>query len=251
MAFLQYSQRFFRPISDMSEKFNILQAAMASSERIFKLLDTPVTIASPALPGAGGDGTARSALARRGHIVFDHVWFAYAGDDYVLRDVSFEVRPGERVGMVGATGAGKSTLINLLLRFYDVSKGRILVDGVDVREMALDELRSLFSLVLQDVHLFSGTIADNIRLGRPAITDEAGPRAAAAAVHAERLHRAPAGRLRQRRSPSAAQPCRSARSSCCRSPARWPSIRACWSSTKRRRASTPKPSSSSATRCTS
>ena len=112
------------------------------------------------------------------------MWFAYAGEDYVLRDVSFEVRPGERLGVVGATGAGKSTLINLLLRFYDVSKGRILVDGVDIRDMALDELRAMFSLVLQDVHLFSGTIAANIRLGRTAITDEQ-VRSAAEAVHAD------------------------------------------------------------------
>jgi ATP-binding cassette, subfamily B, multidrug efflux pump len=186
VAFLLYSQRFFRPISDMSEKFNILQAAMASSERIFKLLDEPVTIQSPSI----GDSRA-SHLAPRasGHIVFDHVWFAYnpsdTGEpDWVLKDVSFEVAPGERVGIVGATGAGKSTLINLLLRFYDVSRGRILVDGVDVREMDLYELRALFSLVLQDVHLFSGTIAENIRLGEIGISDEA-VRSAAAAVHAD------------------------------------------------------------------
>ena len=232
VAFLQYSQRFFRPISDMSEKFNVLQAAMASSERIFTLLDTEVTIQSPpgvrgsasvtAAAGARGpsdriapggvqqaaprhqaqetstgqgarptsapaedaDRRPSAASSRPGHIVFDKVWFAYSGDDYVLRDVSFEVRPGERVGVVGATGAGKSTLINLLLRFYDVSKGRILVDGVDVREMALEDLRAIFSLVLQDVHLFSGTIAANIRLGRTAITDEQ-VRLAAAAVHAD------------------------------------------------------------------
>jgi ATP-binding cassette subfamily B protein len=183
VAFLLYSQRFFRPISDMSEKFNILQAAMASSERIFKLIDEPVAIESPVVASAAAQPP------RRGHIVFDHVWFAYnpsdGGEpDYVLRDVSFEVKPGERVGIVGATGAGKSTLINLLLRFYDVSRGRILVDGVDVREMQLHELRGLFSLVLQDVHLFSGTIAENIRLGADAITDEH-VRSAAAAVHAD------------------------------------------------------------------
>lgn len=194
VAFLLYSQRFFRPISDMSEKFNVLQAAMASSERIFKLLDTPVRITSE----AGGQGPEASvsrssasdlrplASAPRGHIVFDHVWFAYNGTDYVLKDVSFEVRPGERVGVVGATGAGKSTLINLLLRFYDVTRGRILVDGVDVREMPLDALRRLFSLVLQDVYLFSGTIAENIRLGNAAITNEA-VRRAAATVHADRF----------------------------------------------------------------
>jgi ATP-binding cassette subfamily B protein len=176
VAFLQYSQRFFRPISDMSEKFNILQSAMASSERIFKLLDTPVTEATPA---AGR----RLPPASRGHIVFDHVWFAYDGEDYVLRDVSFEVAPGQRVGIVGATGAGKSTIINLLLRFYDVNRGRILVDGIDIRELPLQELRRLFGLVLQDVHLFSGTIAGNIRLGHEDITDEQ-VRHAAMAVHA-------------------------------------------------------------------
>jgi len=187
VAFLLYSQRFFRPISDMSEKFNILQAAMASSERIFKLLDEPVTITNPPSATAGLPTEARSAKV--GQIVFDHVWFAYGANDagepdYVLRDVSFEVRPGERVGVVGATGAGKSTLINLLLRFYDVSRGQILVDGVDVREMDLRELRGLFSLVLQDVQLFTGTIADNIRLGEARISDEAIQRAAAA-VHAD------------------------------------------------------------------
>jgi len=189
VAFLLYSQRFFRPISDMSEKFNILQAAMASSERIFKLLDEPVTIESPTARNEAGDLSRRSPQGEGGHIVFDHVWFAYnpteAGEpDYVLRDVSFEVKPGERVGIVGATGAGKSTLINLLLRFYDVTRGRILVDGVDVREMDLAALRSLFSLVLQDVHLFTGTIAENIRLGAAEITDDR-VRAAATAVHAD------------------------------------------------------------------
>jgi ATP-binding cassette subfamily B protein len=175
VAFIQYAQRFFRPISDMSEKFNVLQSAMASSERIFKLLDEPVVIQSPAAP------------RRRpfdGHIVFDDVWFAYNDEDYVLKGVSFEVRPGQRVGIVGATGSGKTTLINLLLRFYDVKRGRITIDGVDIREMDLADVRGLFSLVLQDVHLFSGTIADNIRLGNPAI-DDARVRAAARAVHAE------------------------------------------------------------------
>ncbi len=121
------------------------------------------------------------------------MWFAYNGTDYVLKDVSFEVRPGERVGVVGATGAGKSTIINLLLRFYDVTRGRILVDGVDVRELQLDALRRLFSLVLQDVYLFSGTIAENIRLGNTAITDDA-VRRSAATVHADRfIDRLPLG----------------------------------------------------------
>jgi ATP-binding cassette subfamily B protein len=198
VAFLLYSQRFFRPISDMSDKFNILQAAMASSERIFKLLDEPVSIANPARQEALAPRSAKREGGQVGHIQFEHVWFAYnasgPGDpDYVLRDVSFEVRPGERVGIVGATGAGKSTLINLLLRFYDVTRGRILVDGVDVREMDLHELRALFSLVLQDVHLFTGTIAENIRLGAAGISDDA-MRSAAAAVHADSfIERLPSG----------------------------------------------------------
>jgi ATP-binding cassette subfamily B multidrug efflux pump len=201
VAFLLYSQRFFRPISDMSEKFNVLQAAMASSERIFKLLDTDVKIESPQAGGPEDrrvgrpeDRKAGGAVGMRAaHIVFDHVWFAYNGDDHVLKDVSFEVRPGERVGVVGATGSGKTTLINLLLRFYDVNRGRILVDGVDVRDLRLDGLRSLFSLVLQDVHLFTGTIADNVRLGDARITDEQ-VRQAAATVHANRfIERLPLG----------------------------------------------------------
>ena len=174
VAFLLYAQRFYRPISDLSEKFNILQAAMASSERVFALLDTPVEITSPArLTGARFEG----------RITFEHVWFAYNDTDWVLRDVSFEVAPGERVGVVGATGAGKTTIISLLMRFYDVTKGRILVDGVDIRDMDLRELRGIFGLVLQDVHLFSGTIGDNISLGRVAMSGER-VRAAAEAVHA-------------------------------------------------------------------
>ena len=225
VAFLLYSSRFFRPISDMSEKFNVLQAAMASSERIFKLLDTEVRIGTGSVvrdPGSeipahreighrSPDHGSRQAT--KGHIVFDHVWFAYNASDpgsrttdpgaapspqpaepnFVLRDVSFEVAPGERVGVVGATGAGKSTLINLLLRFYDVTRGRILVDGVDIRDMELAQLRRLFGLVLQDVHLFSGTIAGNIRLGEMSITDAA-VRRAAEAVHANRfIERLPNG----------------------------------------------------------
>ena len=186
VAFLQYSARFFRPISDMSEKFNVMQAAMASSERIFRLIDEPVMIRQPEHP------VARPAPAA-GHIVFEHVWFAYNGEDFVLRDVSFEVKPGQRVGIVGATGSGKTTLINLLLRFYDVTKGRITVDGVDIRELDLDDLRGLFSLVLQDVHLFSGTIAENIRLGHQRIDDER-LKQAAAAVHADAfIERLPGG----------------------------------------------------------
>jgi ATP-binding cassette subfamily B protein len=213
VAFVQYSQRFFRPISDMSEKFNVMQSAMASSERIFKLLDEPVAIQSPARPRK------RPAPAL-GHIRFEGVWFAYnAGEkrsatpgteekrttpdassvvessapEWVLKDISFEVRPGERVGIVGATGSGKTTLINLLLRFYDVGRGRITIDGINIRELDLADVRGLFSLVLQDVHLFSGTVSDNIRLGNQAISDER-VRSAARAVHAEPfIARMPAG----------------------------------------------------------
>jgi ABC-type multidrug transport system fused ATPase/permease subunit len=143
-----------------------------------------VAVASPAAP--------RRAEGR-GHVAFEGVWFAYDGEHDVLRDVSFEVRPGQRVGIVGATGAGKSTIINLLMRYYDVTRGRILVDGVDVRDLALDDLRRRFSLVLQDVHLFSGTIAGNVRLGNPAIGD-AEVRRALRAVHADRfVDRLPGG----------------------------------------------------------
>ena len=211
VAFVLYSQRFFRPISDLSEKFNILQAAMASSERIFGLLDTPVAVADPAAPASVGDhrqrverdhvdpvadpaAPARAARAQRwddgmrqgGHIRFENVWFAYRGDHYVLEDVSFDVAPGRRVGVVGATGAGKSTVLNLLMRFYDVDRGRITIDGVDIRDLPLHDLRSRFGLVLQDVYLFSGTVADNIRLGLAAVTDE-DVRAAARGVHADRF----------------------------------------------------------------
>jgi ATP-binding cassette, subfamily B, multidrug efflux pump len=177
VAFIQYGQRFFRPISDMSEKFNLLQAAMASSERLFGLLDTPIGITSPAAP----------TLLPRGRgerIAFEHVHFSYTPDVEVLSDVSFVIEPGQRIGIVGATGSGKSTLINLLLRFYDVTSGRITVDGVDVRDLALPDLRARFALVLQDVYLFSGTVASNIRLGRDDISDEE-VRRAAEAVHAD------------------------------------------------------------------
>jgi ATP-binding cassette, subfamily B, multidrug efflux pump len=179
VAFIQYSGRFYRPISDMSEKFNILQSAMASSERIFKLLDEPVEIAAPETP-------VRRDPARPPRIRFDHVWFAYNDEDYVLRDVTFEVAPGERVGIVGATGSGKTTIINLLMRFYDVSRGRILIDDTDIRELAIEDVRRLVSLVLQDVHLFSGTIDANVRLGEEDI-DETDVQEAATAVGAQRF----------------------------------------------------------------
>jgi ATP-binding cassette subfamily B protein len=179
VAFLQYSQRFFRPISDLSEKFNLLQGAMASSERIFALLDTPVEIASPVV-------ARRGSSERAGTIRFEHVTFSYVEWEPVLRDVSFEVQPGQRVAIVGATGSGKTTIVSLLQRFYDVQQGRITIDGVDTREMDLAALRSLFGLVLQDVYLFSGTIGGNVRLGNTSITD-ADVRRALDAVHASRF----------------------------------------------------------------
>ncbi len=182
VAFLQYSRRFFQPISDLSEKFNILQAAMAASERIFGLLDTPIDMKQVQQAGPVGPVGPVAPVS----IEFDHVWFAYVDDVWVLRDVSFVAKPGQRIGIVGATGSGKTTIINLLLRFYDVQRGRILVDGVDVREWPLEALRAKFALVLQDVHLFSGTVAGNIRLGRTDISDER-IRAAATAVHADRF----------------------------------------------------------------
>jgi ATP-binding cassette subfamily B protein len=205
IAFTQYAMRFFRPIMDFSEKYNILQSAMAASERIFKLLDTPVDIVSPAVT---------RTPEGRGRIEFDHVWFAYrdipdeskssepsgarvgtglrpvqaeqssAGSlsgnaptvdpapDWVLRDVTFAIEPGETVAVVGHTGAGKTTLISLLLRFYDVQRGAVRIDGVDVKEMDLADLRSRFGVVLQDPFLFTGTIGGNIRLGTDRIQDE-------------------------------------------------------------------------------
>jgi len=181
VAFLQYSQRFFRPISDLSEKFNVLQGAMASSERIFALLDTPVEIESGTTresPRRGGGSSDPSGTIR-----FDNVTFAYVEGEPVIRDVSFTVRPGQRVGIVGATGSGKTTLTSLLLRFYDVQQGRITIDGIDIREMDLATLRGMFGLVLQDVFLFSGTVASNIRLGQTGMSD-AEARRALAAVHA-------------------------------------------------------------------
>jgi ATP-binding cassette subfamily B multidrug efflux pump len=160
VAFLQYGLRFFRPLQDLSEKYNILQGAMASSERIFKLLDTPVEIS-----GAGG----REATSYE--IEFEHVWFAYKDEDWVLRDVSFTIRPGETVAIVGHTGAGKTTLTSLLLRFYDVQRGAIRIGGVDVKEMDPLQLRREFGVVLQDPYLFAGSVGDNIRLGTESVTD--------------------------------------------------------------------------------
>jgi ATP-binding cassette, subfamily B, multidrug efflux pump len=184
VAFLQYSQRFFRPISDMSEKFNVLQGAMASSERIFALLDTRVEIESGT--ASAGPALRRSAARDAGVIRFEDVTFSYVEGEPVLRNVSFEVRPGQRVALVGATGSGKTTIVNLLLRFYDVQQGRITIEGVDIRDMDLRDLRAMFGLVLQDVHLFTGTIAGNVRLGREDVSEEA-VRHAVEAVHAGRF----------------------------------------------------------------
>jgi ATP-binding cassette, subfamily B, multidrug efflux pump len=200
VAFMQYAQRFFRPIQDLSEKYNILQSAMAAGERVFKLLDTKIEVTSP---------TIAKKPQGPGRIEFDHVWFAYnfaghsdggtgsvvaelrpagtgqspvttqalaqthSGEpDWVLRDVNFVLEPGETVAVVGHTGAGKTTLISLLMRFYDVQRGAIRIDGVDIKEMNLDDLRGRFGVVLQDPFLFSGTVGGNIRLGTARIQDE-------------------------------------------------------------------------------
>jgi ATP-binding cassette, subfamily B, multidrug efflux pump len=158
VAFIQYSQQLFQPIRDISDKYNVLQAAMVASHRIFRALDLPVAVTSPAQPKKSGRA--------EGRIEFDHVWFAYKNEEWVLKDVSFTVEPGQSVALVGHTGSGKTTITNLLMRFYDVQRGRVLLDGVDVRDWDLKSLRENFAVVLQDVFLFSGTIAGNIRLGR-------------------------------------------------------------------------------------
>jgi len=164
LAFVQYVRQFFQPIQGLSEKFNTLQSALASSERIFDVLDTPNRITDPEEP--------KHIEKSRGHIRFEHVWFGYNEEETVLRDVSFDADPGETVAIVGATGAGKTTIINLLMRFYDINKGSIKLDGVDIRELSLSELRSNFALVLQDNTLFSGSIMENITLGNPEISEE-------------------------------------------------------------------------------
>lgn len=171
VAFFQYGLRFFRPIQDLSEKYNILQGAMAASERVFKLLDTAPRIVSPATP--------RPFPGQTASIEFDHVWFAYQDQDWVLRDVSFRIEPGETLAVVGHTGAGKTTLTSLLLRFYDIQRGAIRAGGVDIREFALEDLRRHFGVVLQDPYLFTGTIDSNIRLGTDWIEADAVEGAAA------------------------------------------------------------------------
>ncbi|MFC1477056.1 ABC transporter ATP-binding protein [candidate division KSB1 bacterium] len=168
--FIRFAQMFYRPIQDLSDKYNILQGAMASSERIFKLLDTVEEI--PEKPGAA------DLAAVQGEIEFRDVWFAYKDDDWVLQDISFSVRPGEKVAIVGATGAGKTTIISLLSRFYDVNRGQILIDGTDVRDVAKRSLRRNIGVVLQDVFLFSGNVFENITLSNPEITQDQVVRAA-------------------------------------------------------------------------
>ncbi|MDQ3321964.1 MAG: ABC transporter ATP-binding protein/permease [Acidobacteriota bacterium] len=164
IAFIQYSQQLFQPIRDLSDKFNVLQAAIVASHRIFLLLDLPVQILTPETPQKTGKAV--------GRIEFQNVWFAYKNEDWVLKDVSFTVEAGESVALVGHTGSGKTTVTNLLMRFYDVQRGKILLDGTDVRDWNLQDLRENFAVVLQDVFLFSGSISDNVRLGNKEITDE-------------------------------------------------------------------------------
>ena len=164
VAFIEYAGRFFRPVQELSQRYTVMQAAMASSERIFALLDTEVTLASPARPHRA------EAHGRRGEITFENVTFGYRPDLPVLHDVSFRVRPGERVAVVGWTGSGKSTLIRLLARLYDVQEGRITLDGVDVREWDLHDLRRTLGVVLQEPFLFAGTVEANVTLGDPRVT---------------------------------------------------------------------------------
>ncbi|MEZ5427541.1 MAG: ABC transporter ATP-binding protein [Pyrinomonadaceae bacterium] len=164
IAFIQFSQQLFQPIRDLSDKFNVLQAAIVASHRIFLLLDLPVQITSPEEPKKVGETV--------GRIEFKNVWFAYKKEDWVLKDISFAVEPGESIALVGHTGSGKTTVTNLLMRFYDVQKGKILLDGIDIRDWDLNELRRNFAVVLQDVFLFSGSLEDNVRLGNEEIDDE-------------------------------------------------------------------------------
>jgi ATP-binding cassette subfamily B multidrug efflux pump len=176
VAFIQYSQRLFQPIRDISDKYNVLQAAVVASHRIFKTLDEPIAVLTPEKP--------LKAERARGRIEFQNVWFAYNDEDWVLKDVSFTVEPGQSIALVGHTGSGKTTITNLLMRFYDIQHGKILLDGVDLRDWELPALRKNFAVVLQEVFLFSGTIEGNIRLGREDITEER-VRWAAQEVHAD------------------------------------------------------------------
>ena len=177
VAFIQYGTRVFRPVQDLSEKYNVLQSAMASAERIFKLLDTPpdeeieeAAAASGKLPSASGQAQPVRAVPQG--VEFENVWFAYSGEEWVLRDVSFRIEPGEMLAIVGHTGAGKTTLVSLLLRFYEIQKGQILVGGRDIKEWPVSELRRQFGIVLQDPYLFAGTIGSNIRMGDDGVSLE-------------------------------------------------------------------------------
>jgi ATP-binding cassette subfamily B multidrug efflux pump len=180
VAFIQYSGFLFQPIRDISDKYNVLQGAVVASHRIFKALDLPIAITTPAKSLKRGRA--------EGRIEFQNVWFAYKNEEWVLKDVSFTIRPGQSVALVGHTGSGKTTITNLLMRFYDIQRGRILLDGVDVRDWDLQSLRENFAVVLQDIFLFSGTVDSNIRLGREDISDER-IRWAATEVRADRFIR--------------------------------------------------------------
>ena len=185
VSFIQYTEMFFRPIRDLAEKYNIMQTAMASSERVFKLLDDKSLIPDPEKPV--------ELDTVRGEIEYKNVWFAYNDDEYVLRDVSFHVKPGESVALVGATGAGKTSIINLMTRFYDIQEGEILVDGIDIRTVRKAELRKHIATVLQDVFVFSGDIKNNITLGDESITMDR-VREVCAAVGADKfIERLPQG----------------------------------------------------------
>ncbi len=199
-VFIDWTRRFFMPLRDLSQKYSVMQSSMASTERILELMDTKPAVVDPEVAAAPPE-----AGRARGSVEFEHVWFSYAGkakgngrddsrepdapDEWVLRDVSFKVEPGDRVAFVGATGAGKTTIIKLLTRLYEVTRGRILVDGVDIRELKQTELRGRVATVLQDVFLFSGNVADNIALGRRDVSRETIERAARA-VEIDRFIRA-------------------------------------------------------------
>ncbi len=185
VAFLQYADRFFLPVRDLADEYTVLQSAMASSERIFRVLDEPILVADPEQP--------RPLATVRGEVEFRDVWFAYAPGDWVLKGISFHIQPGESVAFVGATGAGKTSLISLISRFYDVQRGDVLVDGVNVKDVRQDELRRHIGAVLQDPFIFAGTIASNIRLHEQNISDER-VRAAARFVNADKfIEQLPAG----------------------------------------------------------
>jgi ATP-binding cassette subfamily B multidrug efflux pump len=188
-VFIDWMRRFFLPLRDLSAKYSVMQSAMASCERIFQLLDTAPAVREP----VRGPAPVVRGSGRRGEVVFDQVWLAYGGEDWVLRDLSLRVAPGERVALVGATGAGKTSVIKLLARLYEPSRGRILLDGVDLRDLPQRDLRRRIAMVLQDVFLFSGTVADNIALGREDV-DRAAVERAAGAVEAHRfIERLPRG----------------------------------------------------------